>query len=250
MKLEKWYCDVVDRGSVHVHYLAALRLGKSSIAYRGWLSSDGFKQSDFRWGTDCLPSRNDSELIWPLKGRSLRFEPQGRICQPVELWKTPSSTLTWHPVVPNGRVSGEGLSPDARGYAEVLTTNFGPWHLGLQTLIWGRFCGSHSSLIWIVWEGVHPKRLALLDGEEVELQLANERQVKAGVAQLDMLEPRVLVQERMNKGSLKGIPLKGPLARLEFLRGLEVKWHSTAVLKTADGVDHGHAVFERVTWGD
>jgi hypothetical protein len=250
MKLEKWYCDVVDSESVQIHYLAALRLGKSSIVYRGGLSSDGIKRSDFQWGSGYLPSCSDGELIWPLENGSLRFAPQGRACQPVELWKTPASALTWHPIVPNGVVSGSGIGRHARGYAEVLTMDFGPWQLGLKTLIWGRFCGPHSSLIWIVWEGKHAKRLALLDGDEVALEWANERQVKAGAVQLDILHPKILIQEHMDQGSLKRIPLPGPLARLAFFRGLEVKWHSPAVLKTGRGEESGYAVFERVTWED
>jgi hypothetical protein len=246
--LEKWYCDVVDNGIAHIHYLASLRLGTVVIGYRGLITSQGQRQSSLFAGSVQTPTWQDGQLSWPLPKGPLLFSDVSQPIAPVNLWDRGAKRLFWHPVVPNGDVSGTGLSSQARGYAEVLRMNFGPWHLGLKTLLWGRFCGQRHSLIWIVWEGSHAKKLALLDGQHVDLHSIDEHHVSTHGAYLDLRAPKTLVSERLDHGSLKGLPLRGPMARLSFLRGLEEKWYTNASLSTAIGIDHGHAIFERVTW--
>ena len=151
----------------------------------------------------------------------------------IALWQTAKENLSWQPLMLNANVCGPLFSTNARGYAEVLSLDFGPWKLGLKTLIWGRFCSQQTSLVWIIWEGKQPMHLALLDGNRVQLRSANEMRVDV---------------EGAHHGSLKDFPLRGPLSKLEFLRGYEEKWHSPAILNTPQGVEHGYAVYERVTW--
>jgi hypothetical protein len=246
--LEKWYCDVICNGVVQVHYLANVRLAGASIGYCGSISSIGQSHSRFVPGAVETPIMGHDGLSWPLGGDSLRFSEITPPIAALDLWNAAPSRLTWHPVVSNGNVSGVGLGPNARGYAEVLRMNFGPWHLGLKTLLWGRFCGERHSLIWIVWKGATDKGLALLDGQQVDIESVGDRTIQVRDASLDLLAPQVLVNERLDHGSLKGIPLRGPFARLRFLQGLEEKWHTPAVLKAASTMDYGHAIFERVTW--
>ncbi len=248
MRLEKWYCDVLDNGVIQVHYLATLYLGKTSISYSGIMTSEGVKQSTFMLGSIKLPSLKNNQLFWHIGDEELIFTSKSKPISGIALWQTAKENLSWQPLMLNANVCGPLFSTNARGYAEVLSLDFGPWKLGLKTLIWGRFCSQQTSLVWIIWEGKQPMHLALLDGNRVQLRSANEMRVDVEGAHLEMTHPQVLIQDRLDHGSLKDFPLRGPLSKLEFLRGYEEKWHSPAILNTPQGVEHGYAVYERVTW--
>jgi hypothetical protein len=198
-----------------------------------------------------LPRDVDGAVVWPSPGPGggdgLRW--QGSRPREVALWRRDRQLLMWNPLVLNGPVSGAGLSPSARGYAERLTLNFAPWKVGLQRLKWGRFCGVRHSLVWIEWEGLHPMRKALLDGQERQLDEVSLDRVACAEATLRLTQRRALVEESISEGALRALPLPRRLAGLQFFRGLESKWFARGEL-ILDGraEDSGHVVFEEVVW--
>jgi hypothetical protein len=250
MFLEKWYADVVDPNGADVLYRANLKLGPAVMGYRGRIGSGGRSSTIVPGGVE-LPHEDDGAVVWPAPGtegdQALRWA--GCRSREIELWRAGKQLLSWNPMVLNGAVSGPRLLPEARGYVEKLTLNFGPWQLGLQRLKWGRFCGQRHSLVWIEWEGRIAKRLALLDGLAISLHAVLRERIDAAGATLALREPRALVQEPMSEGALRGLRLPRRLAALQFFRGLETKWVAVGALELGgEATDPGHALFEEVVW--
>jgi hypothetical protein len=244
MLLEKWYGDAVQAGGVRIDYRAALRFGPASIGYSGCIAATGRTERQFHMAPIALPRLADRRLLWPggmawTKARS----------RPITLHDHRGRLLHWYPCALNSTVV-VGSAPAGRGYAECLKLAFAPWHLGLAQLTWGRFCGERHSLAWIEWIGRHPLRLLLIDGVERGLVAADGHRVSAddgSVLRLDA--PRLLVDEELASGAVKGIPIPLPAELSRFLRGVERKWLAEAVLRLPGGArDTGHAVFETVRW--
>jgi hypothetical protein len=251
MFLEKWYADVVDPNGVDVFYRANLKLGPAVMGYRGHIGSGGRTSSAVVPGGVELPREVDGGIVWPASGAEGDLALRWADCRTreIELWRDDRQSLSWNPLVLNGAVSGRRLLPEARGYVEKLTLNFGPWRLGLQRLKWGRFCGRRHSLVWIEWEGRLAKQLALLDGQPVPLHAASRERIDCAGATLHLTERRELVQEPMSDGALRGLRLPRRLAALQFFRGLETKWIAAGALELGgEATDAGHALFEEVVW--
>jgi hypothetical protein len=248
MRLEKWYADVVDRGFVSIHYSAELQFGPLRLGYKRRILDDGTEFSKFRLGRGELPHVERQRLVWP-GVHSPRWD--GYAEHDLTLWNADGRHLSWNPVVLNGSVVGAGLSLQARGYAERLVMNFGPWHLGLRSLKWGRFCGESCSLVWIEWIGKSPKRLALLNGSACEVELISASRVSCVGACLELGEPRLLVKEPIFSCAKALSRALGSPGAVRFLSGLEVKWLASASLGLTNGQrDCGFAIFEEVTWPD
>src|SRR5262249_3059708 len=144
------------------------------------------------------------------------------VSRPICLWSDGRHRVTWNPRVLNGAVEG---AVNGRGYAEQLRMTIAPWRLGIGRLWWGRFCGDRHSLVWIVWEGRHPLRLALFDGREAGLADVTEDFVcVAPAARLHLRERRPLVDETLGTGALANMPWPKRVAPAAFLRGHERKW--------------------------
>ncbi len=251
MLLEKWYADVVDPNGVNVFYRANLKLGPAVLGYRGRIGNAGRTGSTIVPGGVELPREVDGAVVWPASGaegeQALGWA--GCRSREIELWRDDRQLLSWNPLVLNGAVSGPRMSPEARGYVEKLTMNFGPWRLGLHRLKWGRFCGQRHSLVWIEWEGRIAKQIALLDGHAIQVHAASRERIDAAGTTLHLREPRVLVREPMSDGALRGLRLPRRLAAFQFFRGLEIKWLALGALEVGgEAADPGHALFEEVQW--
>jgi hypothetical protein len=246
MRLEKWYADIVDNGVVSIHYAAELQFGPIGLNYKRSILHDGTQSSTLKVGRGELPRVEHQCLVWPGMN-SPRWRGCGEHNQ--TLWKAGGRYLSWNPMVLNGCVEGSGFSQQARGYAERLMLNFGPWHLGMDSLKWGRFCGESCSLVWIEWIGKIPKQLALLNGVQCEVEQISELGVSCRGASLEFAEPRVLVCEPISSLAKTLSPVFGNPGVLRFLSGLEVKWLASAHLDLANGQrDTGFAIFEEITW--
>ncbi len=136
MMLEKWYGDVFYGGELHIFYRANLTLGPVAIGYRGCLSNERRTVSRISLGGIPMPCVGHDSLIWPEEDGT-NFIWNNAAARPIELWRDRDKTITWDPIVLNGKLVHNG----ARGYAERLKMNFAPWRLGLKLLKWGRFCG-------------------------------------------------------------------------------------------------------------
>lgn len=251
MLLEKWYADVVDANGVDIFYRANLKLGPVVLGYRGRIGNGGRTSSTIVPGGVELPREVDGAVVWPASRAEGEQAPRWAGCRSreIDLWRDDRRLLNWNPMVLNGAVSGLRLLPEARGYVERLTLNFGPWRLGLQRLKWGRFCGQRHSLVWIEWEGRIAKRFALLDGHAIRVHAVSRERIDAAGTTLHLREPRVLVQEPISDGALRGLHLPWRLTPLQFFRGLEIKWFAVGALEMAgEAADPGHAVFEEVQW--
>lgn len=242
--LEKWYGDVFYGGELHIFYRANLTLGPVAIGYRGCLSNERRTVSRISLGGIPMPCVGHDSLIWPEEDGT-NFIWNNAAARPIELWRDRDKTITWDPIVLNGKLVHNG----ARGYAERLKMNFAPWRLGLKLLKWGRFCGEHHSLTWIEWRGSFPLRLALLNAQPVTLNEATRNGVRTSSATLHFRSSRALINETIGTGALKGWSLPVGRGARALLRGTETKWLAEANLEIAGlPPDAGHAVFEEVSW--
>lgn len=251
MLLEKWYADVVDAGRCTLVYRARLHLGPTLLTYARHLDSEGESHVTLRGATLEMPLDAGGTLAWPLDqaagGTGWRWQPSAT--RTATLWRHGRHALAWSPLVLNGRVSGAGLSRDARGYAERLTLDFAPWRLGLQRLRWGRFCGESHALAWIEWEGRHPLRLAILDGRALPMSIVTQDRIECEGVLLQWSQPRVIVDETLRAGSLRGLHLPRGLEAVRFFSGVERKRYAPGELRVDGGAcDRGYVVFEEVVW--
>lgn len=242
MRLEKWYADVVEGERLTVHYLANLSLGPLAFRYRGELRQDT-RSAVFGLGRETVPHIEAARLRLGNDGSPAWRDPVSR---PIQLWTDGRRHITWNPLVLNGAV--EGATP-GRGYAEQLVMTAAPWRLGLSRLWWGRFCGRRHSLVWIVWEGRHPLRLVLFDGERIRLDgIAPDAVRAAPDVALRLYARQPLVNQPLGV-TLADMPWAKRIAPLSFLAGRERKWFAEGALQIAgQDTDHGAVVCETVDW--
>ena len=250
MRLEKWYADVAGDGSLFVHYCANLDIGPVAIGYEGELRSGRERRGFFSLGANARRPRSiggdDGSASLAVSTADGPATWRNASHRPRVLWSDGRRQVLWDPVVLNGEVSG---ARTGRGYAERLVLTVAPWRLGITRLWWGRFCGDRHSLVWIVWEGGRPLRLALLDGRDADLRTIDVEHVALGSVSLHLSGHQVLVDQVMGTGALAGMPLHRRIAPLTFLAGRECKWLADGVLMSAGTVaDRGAVVFETVTW--
>lgn len=249
MFLEKWYGDFIENGQAHIRYRANLKLGPFSIGYTGFLQQGQTGTSDIALGHVSLPSIRDGNLHWPIANNGSAIIWHGAKLRQQQLLNERGRLLTWDPVILNSEVAVDGVKCARRGYAERLTINFAPWHLGMKGLKWGRFCGKKNSLVWIEWAGKLHKKFALLNGGAVSLLEANRDAVIAENARLTFDAPSEIVSERLESGALKALGFLRMFAAQRFLAGIETKWIAEACLEMpGEAADQGYAIYEEVVW--
>ncbi|MDO4796147.1 MAG: hypothetical protein Q4A28_09465 [Brachymonas sp.] len=253
MHLEKWYADWVDgNGRPHILYLARLGIGPVRLGYCASLGQQRHARTRMVWRDKHmpLPCVKANAVHWPLAAGHghLQWSASARP-GPRVLWQQPAGRVVWEPVVCNGLVRNQDGQCLGRGYVERLVLSVAPWKLGLRTLRWGRFCGTHHSLIWIEWLGRHPLRLALLDGCDEALHGVDRSQVRTATTRLEMHAAQPIVHDSLGTGALKRLGGLRRLARPDFLQGVESKWMAQAQLHMHGQVaDSGHVIYEEVQW--
>lgn len=249
MRLEKWYADRVSGNEVEIEYLARLQLGPLIVSYSGQVGRNRSSRVHIGRTGPKMPSVEDGCLHWRSDQTGASWVWKHAHQRPITLWQDGRNSAIWNPVILNANTTGSDLDQSGRGYAEVLTLDIVPWRLGIDRLKWGRFCGERNSLVWIEWEGRIPRKIALLNGEEQVLSVANQAEIRTDGAVLRIANPREIIREPLGSGALKAL---GPLrmfATGKFLSGVETKWLAAGELE-CDGkeVDHGSVVFEEVVW--
>ena len=263
-RLTKWYLDLVtDDGAAFIGYALRLRWNRLAVSYASTLLSlpDAPTRERFTLRRTPRPVLGeDGSVAWtcgPL-GVDGRWAPR---LPPVRrrLYSGPGSgegsgTLDWECVAPaaDARLRLGPRELAGTGYAERLRLTLPPWRLPLDELLWGRFLGARSSVVWIEWRGEAPRRVVLVDGRDASDGAVID---PAGVA----LPGTRLDLQRDGSRSLRDGPLADVFAAVPALarlvpgrlgRARESKWLSRARLSRSDTTpaDTGWAIHEVVTW--
>ena len=253
MYLEKWYADTISNGHTQILYRANLHLGGATIGYSGILSPTCRSHVSVSLRGTALPTLFDDRICWPATANEPLLIWHNARSRARDLWQHDGRKITWNPLVLNGKSNtGEPHHRAGGGYVERLTMNFAPWHLGLDLLKWGRYCGPKHSLVWIEWCGQFPMRLALLDGVDESLESADRRVIRTRNAQLDIDNPVEITDEPLGTGALRPLSWIRMFAaqRVQrFLAGVETKWVAEATLTTQSGeTERGTVIYEEVRW--
>jgi hypothetical protein len=249
MFLEKWYADLVADGDAQVRYGARLRVWPMTIEYSGQLAHGRTRIATLGLRRHPMPVVLGDALHWPAGPDGPAAVWRGASHRSQQLLQDGARAISWDPVVLNGSVLIDGSHRPARGYVERLTLNFAPWHLGLETLKWGRFCGQQHSLVWIEWLGHIPMQLALLDGELETLEAAGRSEVRTQHAALAIGTASEIVSEALGSGALAALGGIRMFAARRFLAGLETKWLAEARLELhGEAADRGFVIYEEVVW--
>ncbi len=260
MRLEKWYGDVVLDGQVRIFYRASLIWGPLHLGYAAEMTPDG--RFTHRWQSEplALPHGDGDDLIWPTSAKadasqaSIVWTPRGNAPELV-LWQDEAAALAvrWQPLVCSGEVRSPRWPQVGRGYVERLSLDVAPWALGLHLLRWGRFCGQRHSVVWIEWQGAHPRSWAMIDSVLVHEVTVHPQTVQTPCAVVTWAQPQTLIKETLSAGPLRHLLQRTTAMKKEglwaFLHATQHKYHAPAIWHGADGeVEHGHVVYEEVLW--
>lgn len=249
MLLEKWYADVVTDGRAQVRYRAKMQIGPITVGYSARVTDSRMRVANLGARRHPMPQIRDGALHWPAGPDGPATIWRGAKHRAHQLLSAGKHQITWDPLVLNGSVVSNGKQTSGSGYAECLTLNLAPWHLGLDTLKWGRFCGQTRSLVWIEWLGRIPKTLALLDGKTDTLQAADRHEIRTDNARLIFGKANEIIAAPLGSGALAALGGIRMLAARRFLAGVETKWLAEARLQIGgEEADSGFVIYEEVVW--
>ncbi len=199
--LTKWYIDVVaDDGNVAIAYWAAVRAAGARHAVGGvlWPRGDAPVERAFTLRSAPAPAWSGDHLRWQCRSLHLSADADRRI-GPFDhrLFATPAGTLDWHCEAPLARVRlvRDGTVIEGDGYVERMALGIAPWAVPVSRFLWGRWTGPGRSLVWIVWEGPHPLRLAWLDGVLVPDAVPGTERVDLGARGSLSLDDHVVITD-------------------------------------------------------
>lgn len=242
LNLSKWYGDAVWPGGSEILYRA--RLGLPGLCYTSRIVP-GRRSIRAGFWLSAAPVRMPDGVVFPPSTGACARQWHGVGMAPMVLFEDRRIRVEWEIVVGNGSVVGEGVPAEARGYAERLELLGGPWHLGLNVLHWGRFCGQRHGFVWIAWGGRINRSWCFLDGlPRTGLRADPPSCVQAQGLRLDMFRQESLVDASIGR-SIGPTALPGAAGR--FLTGRERKWTTLGRL-TGDIEDTGHVLCEVVQW--
>ena len=255
--LEKYYVDLVTaEGQYFIGYSARLIWGAIKINYRATLHHPSLL------GVNAGPSlssrggpvEDDSILTW--RSPRLGFDGQWRRLASAErqvLHEEDAGFVDWNCSQPSARAqltTTSGATYHGLGYVEFLNLTIPPWHLGLRTLLWGRFVSEDHSVVWIEWQGKHDLLLLIYDGQRAANPRISDGYVRCDDFDLSLDRAETIREDSIGETLVSKVPSVLRAAPIEFLGGRERKYVSRGRLAFVDGSDHtGWVIHERVSWG-
>jgi len=255
--LEKYYVDLVTaEGHFFIGYSAHLNWRAIRINYRATLHHPSFL------GVNAGPSLasrdgpvdNDGILTW--RSHRLGFDGRWQRLAPSEkrtLFQDDEGVVDWRCIQPSARAqltTASGATFHGSGYVECLKMTVPPWHLGLRTLLWGRFVAEDHYVVWIGWQGKRDLKLLICDGQRAANPQISDNCVKCEDFELSLEHAETIREDSIGETLVSSIPSALRAAPIEFLGGKEQKYVSRGRLAFAGGSVHtGWVIHERVSWG-
>ncbi len=251
-QVRKFYLDcVTDEGTAFIGYAATLRWHAFRASHFSFLlSRPGLPlQEAASWRRDQLPDIAGDLVSWHnarlgVTGLWHGHTPRVR----KTLYRQGRHTLRWLCHQPAAAVSIRigNVTMEGKGYVEELRLSMPPWQLPIDELLWGRFVGAQSSVVWIVWHGEHELQLVLLDGQPVPCEAVDPALLRMRFAKLS-LEPGRTLRAAPIASLLERAPLIGAALSKRFGATFEHKMLSPATL-TGTRNETGWAIHEKVQW--
>jgi hypothetical protein len=262
-RLTKWYLDAVaEDGTAFIGYAAGLRLGAVQVRYRATLVAPPEEASDERYTLRSSPDPlidNDGLVRWDCPPLQVTGEWLPR-CASIQrkLFASEAGEVLWECIAPSAAVilALPSRQITGSGYVERLTLTAPPWTLGLDELHWGRFIANDGYVVWIDWRGPKPRRLVLLNGDEVQNAIVCEEciQLTGPGARLEFMTHDISGSSRI----LREGPLAKIISAVPGLANILPRWlgqgHELKRLSRARLAFHdapardGWAIHEVVTW--
>ena len=255
--LEKYYVDfVTSEGHYFIGYSAQTNLLGVEVNYRATVhhpSINGVK-SDPSLSSRDAPVLNDTNLSW--SAPKLGFDGHWQQLSSADshvLHREDDGLVEWNCLQPLARArltTASGDTYEGLGYVELLNMTIAPWHLGLQTLLWGRFVSEHHSVVWIVWHGKYPMALLMCDGQKIANPRISDSKVQGDDLELSLERADTIRVASIGETLVSRLPSVLRTAPVEFLGGREEKYVSWGKLTFGDDSSHtGWVIHERVSWG-
>ena len=255
--LGKYYVDfVTSEGHYFIGYSAQMNWLGIEVNYRATIhhpSIHGIKSGP-SLSSSGGPVLDDSVLTW--NNPKLGFDGQWRqlaSASSYTLHQEDEGLIEWNCLQPSARAqitTASGTTFEGLGYVEYLNLTIPPWHLGLRTLLWGRFVSEHHSVVWIEWQGEHPLVLVICDGQRIANPRISDDNVDCEDFELSLERADTIRAGSIGETLVSIIPSVLRTAPVEFLGGREEKYVSRGKLAFGDGSNHtGWVIHERVSWG-
>ena len=255
--LGKYYVDfVTSEGHYFIGYSAQMNWLGIEVNYRATIhhsSIPGVKSGPSLSSRDG-PVLGDSILTWnnPKLGLNGRWR-QFSSADSHVLYQEDDGLVEWNCLQPSAHArltTASGTTYEGLGYVEYLNLTIPPWHLGLRTLLWGRFVSEHHSVVWIEWQGERPLVLLICDGQRVANPRVSDEDVRCDDFELSLERGDTIRAGSIGEALVSKIPSVLRTAPVEFLGGREEKYVSRGRLAFGDGSNHtGWVIHERVSWG-
>ena len=247
---------VTSEGLYFIGYSAQLNWGSIRVSYRATLhhpSISGINSGPVLSSSDG-PIENDSVLTWSSSRLGFEGEWQRMVSGEFQILHQHGSGLVeWNCQQPSARVrlkTASGSMLHGFGYVEFLRMTMPPWHLGLKTLLWGRFVSEEHSVVWIEWQGKSPLALLICNGERISNPAILEDGVRCKKFELSLEHAETIHTGSIGKTLVSKIPSILRTESIEFLGGREQKYVSRGTLVFVGGSSHtGWVIHERVSWG-
>ena len=255
--LEKYYVDfVTSEGHYFIGYSARMNWVGIEVNYRATIHHPSILgvKSGPSLSSRGGPVLDDSVLTW--NNPKLGFEGQWRQRSSANshiLHQEDDGLVEWNCLQPSARAqmtTASGTTCEGLGYVEYLNLTIPPWHLGLRTLLWGRFVSEYHSVVWIVWQGEYPLALLICDGQSIANPVISDDNVRCDDFELSLERAETIRVGSIGETLVSKIPSVLRTAPVEFLGGREEKYISRGRLAFGDGSNHkGWVIHERVSWG-
>jgi hypothetical protein len=255
-QLTKWYADcVAENGDAIIVYCGIARWRAFTLCYASVLEAKTGKEPHARYSLKkcAMPLEEATTIRWQCK--SLQIEGIWERLDPscdAQIYESSEGSIEWRCVLPRARATltlDHGVILQGLGYVDRLEMSVAPWNLPIDELRWGRFLSESDSLVWIDWQGEHPRRIVLENGTPRNATSVGESEIILdGDVSLQLSGGDVLRTGALGKTALGAIPGVMHLLPKRLLDVQECKWRSRAELLRGNAASSGWAIHEVVRW--
>lgn len=250
--LKKWYLDYITPeydaaifykgslrfGPVEIHHCSELRKSGNTITNNVFWDNKKFSITESGHQIRCQSP--EDEIVWDPLEEAIHFP----------MFEKEDKYIRWHCVQPRANVTvvGKHGNFSGHGYIEKLETNILPWEFDFDSLLWGRFIGEYTSVIWTSMRGNFSRDVVWINGQKMQDCSISEAEIIFPGGRLSIQNGIILREGNLINTVLSAMPfLKQVLPKT----GLPLHERKSLAKGTlfVDGIsEDGKIIHENVQW--